>query len=378
MKSKRVSLFVFAVAAVLAAVGVGLLVTSPSQRPEAVADVTEVQTAATRVPGLTVARRVVRDRIEVPGVVKPIRRVLLAAEVDGRVVSLGAREHERVRAGQLIVQLDDKIRKVALERAEAAVVRTRSTHRLAGLALDRLRQLFGQGVSSQAELDRATSEERAAFGALGEAEAMRKEASELLAKTTIRAPFDGVLNGFDLEVGDRLQIGGRIGEVIDLSQVEIEIGVTDKQVIALQPGDPVTFAVGVYPGRSLHGTIRRIGSALNATTRKFPVEVIADNADGLLLPGMIARVACEVGDGHPVMRIPRQATQEEFGLTYVFVLEDEDDRLVARRRRVEVRPVPFRPAELQVTEGIEPGERIAASNLRDLSDGVRVVIEASR
>lgn len=376
MQSKRVSLVVLTVAGALTLAGVALMATSSRQQTtEAAAELSQPQTAAVRVSPLTVTRRFVRDQVEVPGVIKPIRRVVLSAEIDGRIAAIGAREHEPVEADQVIVQLDDTIRKAALGRAEAAVLRTRSSHRLAQLELDRLRNLFDQGVSSEAELDRATSEERATFGALGEAEAMLAEARELVKKTTIRAPFDGILNDFDLEVGDRLNTGGHIGEVIDLARVEIEVGVTDAEVIALRPRDGVEFVVGVYPGRRFRGTIRHIGSALDATTRKFPVEVVADNPDGLLLPGMVTRVTCEVGDEQPVIRIPREAALEEFGVSYVFVLEGDGARTVARRKRVVVRSVPFRPALLEVAEGLQGDERIAAAGLRDLRDGMAVAIE---
>jgi membrane fusion protein (multidrug efflux system) len=331
-----------------------------------------------RVPALKVVRRSERNRIEVPGGVKPIRRVLLAAQTAGRIEALGAQEHDVVRAGQVILGLEDTIHKAAVNRTEAAVTRTRAAHRLAELELERHERLFRQGVASAAELDRARSEERATFGALGEAEAMLDEARELLTKTTIRAPFDGVLTAFDREVGDRVEIGEQIAEVIDISRVEIEIGVTDREIVALAAGDPVDFEVDVYPGRHFEGKIRRLGSALDPETRKFPVEVEADNPDRLLLSGMVARVSTEIGDEDPVIRLPRQAIIEEFGLSYVFVLSGPADSLIARRQAVRVRAVPFQPSQLQVIEGIEEGQQIAASNLRDLSDGLPVALEEFR
>lgn len=375
MRSKRVSLVVFGCAAVLAVTGVVLMTTAPrSQSTEAEAGVTRALDYV-RVPALRVVLRAVRDRIEVPGLIKPIRSVSLAAEVAGPVAAIGAAEHAPVQAGQTIVQLDDKLRQAALDRAKAAVARTRSTHRLAELDLERQRQLFEKGVSSQAEMDRAVSEERATLGALQEAEAALVEAEELLAKTTIRAPFDGILTSFDLEVGDRVEVGRTIGEVIDLDRVEIEVGVTDKEIVALTGGDPVTFEVGVYPGRLFEGRIRRVGSALDAAMHKFPVEIVADNPAGVLLPGMVCEVRAEIGDERPVLRIPRQATVEEFGLTYVFVLRRNDDHYVAERRRVAVRPVPFRPALLEVADGVVDGEIIVASNVRDVADGLPVTAQ---
>jgi RND family efflux transporter MFP subunit len=377
MKLNRVSLVVTAVAALLGASGVLLIATAPrTQVSEAAIDASVEDYL--HVAGLRLGATPTRDRIEVPGVIQPIRRVALAAEVSGRLSAVGAAEHSVVAAGQMILQLDQALPQAAVDRSQAAVLRTRSTHRLAELDLERQRSLFDRGVSSQAELDRAVSQERATLGALREAEATLVEAEELLAKSTIRAPFDGVLTNFDLEVGDRVDVGSPIGEVLDLGQVEIEIGVTDREIVALQPGDAATFEIGAFPNRVFAGRVRAIGSALDATTRKFPVEVVADNPEGVLLPGMVARVACEIGDERAVLRLPRQATTEEFGLSYVFVLVPEDDHLVVRRRRVALRPVAFRPAEVEVAGGLEAGEWIVAANLRDVSDGLRVVLEEPR
>lgn len=376
MTSRRVTVVVSLAAAILAAGGLMLFVTAPRQEA-AVSDGAAEQQVAIRVPAARVARRAAREQIEISGVIQPFRTVVLAAEVNGRVAARGAREHEAVTAEQPLLQLEDTIRRAAVDRAEAAVVRARSEHRLAELELARQRRLYAKGVSSEAERDRVASTERAAFGALGEAEAMLVEARELLAKTTVRAPFDGVLSDFDVEVGDRLEVGQRIGEVIDLAQVKIEIGVSGAQVIAVRPGEAVALALDVYPGRAFPGAIRSLGSATDPATRKFPIEVVAPNSDGLLLPGMVARAALAVGGATPVIRISRQATLEEFGLTYVFVLEADADRLVARRRRIAVRPVAFRPAEFEVLEGLADGEQIATGKLRDLRDGALVAVETA-
>jgi RND family efflux transporter MFP subunit len=230
-------------------------------------------------------------------------------------------------------------------------------------------------VTSQAEVDRAASEERSTYGAAAEARALRAEAAELLAKTVVRAPFAGVLNDFDLEVADQVKAGMRIGELIDISRVEVDVGATEAELRVLRPGDAVQVQTDMHPERAVGGTIERIASAAHLVSRKFPVKVVAGNTAGLLLPGMVVRVVADAGDEEPRLWVPKQATVEEFGVSYVFVLRPVDDRLVAERRTITARPVAFRPAEVEVTSGLEHGERIAAGNLRELRDGTPVVIE---
>ena len=97
--------------------------------------------------------------------------------------------------------------------------------------------------------------------------------------------------------------------------------------------------------------------------------------DGRLMPGMIARVAFFLGDGSRMTVIPRDATVEEFGLRFVYVVASENGsrQLVARRRRVEVRALPFRPSEFEVTSGLSEGQEIATSGVRGLRDGTPVL-----
>jgi RND family efflux transporter MFP subunit len=376
MAANRFRLILYGCAVALALTGAALMVSSPRRNTTpAAAELSQAPASFVRVPALTVTSQFMRERATTSGIAKPIRSVTLVAEVDGKIVELGSREHEPVSAGQAIVRLDDAIRKAALDRAEAAVLRAQSAHRLAELDLDRQKQLFAKGATSQADLDRAISEERATRGAVQEAEAMRTEAREYLARTLIHAPVDGVLTSFDLEVGDRLQPGSKIGDVIDVSEIEIEIGVTSEQLVALRRGDRVEVDVAVFPDRAFTGSVRQIGSAVDPTTRKFPVEIVIPNPQRLLLPGMVANVTLEIGDEQPAIRIPREATQEEFGLTYVFVLKPRDGHHVAERRRVSVRPIAFRPSLLQVVEGLEENETIAAGQLRNLRDGLLVSVE---
>lgn len=375
MPRKRVNLMVSTLAASLAVAGVALLASTPDD-PAAVAEVTAPARAAARVPELEVAAAPVRDAVEVSGVVEPIRRVVLTAEVPGRIAALGARAHDAVQAGQMIVQLDDSLLGAALARADGALLRARSADRLAQLELERFRSLETRGVVSAAELDRAANDERAARGALAEAEALRREAAELLARATVRAPFDGVLNDLPHEVGDRLDVGARIGEVLDLAEVEVHVGVSEREIVALRPGDPVTLTVEVHAGQRFPAVIRRVASARDDVTRKFPVEVVAANPARRLLPGMVARVGLQASEERTAIRIPRHATLEEFGVTYVYVLEAGADGPVARRRRIGVRPVAFRPTEVEVVDGLAPGERIAAGNLRSLADGMAVARES--
>ena len=189
------------------------------------------------------------------------------------------------------------------------------------------------------------------------------------------APFAGVLRSFRVEQGEYVREGQALGELLDLETARVVIGLSDRQIVVVRSGQPVEVAVEAYPGESFAGSILRVGAASDPSSRKFPVEVELPNPEGRLLPGMIATVAFDLGPEQPRTLIPREASGEEFGLRFVWVVEQEEGEggaLMARRRRVEVRALPFRPAEFEVLSGLAEGEKIALTGTRQLREGERV------
>lgn len=317
-----------------------------------------------------------RLRARLAGVLEARRDVALFSETHGKALAIGAEELDRVKAGQVLVRVDPTLARVALERAEAAVERAESELELAQLNLERRRSLVERQVSSEADLDVAENAQRIAASALRDGRAMRDEARDQLAKKVISAPFDGVLRSFSVEVGEYVRDGQQLADLLDLSAVRMTVGVSDRQVVRVRPGADVEVEVEALPGERFAGRVLRVGSATDADTRKFPVEVEVENPDGRLLPGMVARVTLDLGDEREVLLVPRDATIDEFGLRFVYVLEPDGAGSVARRRRIQVRDVAFRPGVLQVDEGLAAGEMIATTGMRQLSDGASVDVRA--
>ena len=327
---------------------------------------------ALTVDALQVQRRARPVMAEIPSSLKPVRAVSVAAEVEGRVVSVDAVEHAPIEAGATLLRLDPTLLEAAVRRAEAALVRASASRRFAKLELERQRGLAERRIASPAELDRAEREERTSWAVVADAEASLSEARAWLEKTRIRAPFAGVVSWLDLEVGAYLRPGDRVAEIVDISGIEIEVGVTDRQVVALHAGDRVQVEVDVWPGEEFTGEIYRIGRAADDQTQQYPVEILLPNPEEQLLPGMLGLVKLRVGADRRVLQLPRRAVTREFEVDYVFVLVPSADGRRVERRRIVTRGVPFRPDLLEVTQGLESGEWLAVSRVRELREGQRV------
>ena len=320
-----------------------------------------------------VARREIGSiTAELSAVLAPIRSVVVAAEVAGQVVAVNAEEHERVEAGAVLIEIERAFLEVAVERARAQLLSAKAAHGLAVTELERQHGLAEREIASEAQLDRASNQERAGYAALLDARAALSDARTRLEKTAITAPFAGVVNSLDLEPGAYLQPGQAVVELLDLSAIEVEFGVTDREVVALQVGDPVSLRVDVFPEEWFAGSIAQVGSAADERTRKYPVQAHVPNPDGRLLAGMLGKVRFSVGNSSPAIWIPRRALQREFELDYLFVLEGDSSTPLVERRRVKTRPVPFRPGLIEVIEGLGDGGRVVVSGVRELREGQRV------
>ncbi len=362
---------VLVVSLVLLVVG-GSVMYATAEDPQTVsaagAESTQIEVSTLRIESYAI-----RPRAEASVMLEPRRQVELFSETSGRVIEVGAEELERVEEGLVLVRLDPLLAKVAVEKAEAAVARSQSELALAQSNLKRRSSLADRKVVSHSALDDAQNAERIASAALRESMAARDEAHDQLEKKEMRAPFSGVLRSFPIEIGEYVRQGEQIAELLDVSTARATVGLADREIVAVRAGESVRLAVEAYPNERFEGKIIHVGAAADEKTKKFPVEVEVPNEQGRLLPGMVARVHLDLGK--PISRtvVPRDATVHEFGLRFVFVVvEETPGAFVARRRRVIVRELPFRPAEYEVVEGLEIGEEVATTGIRQLSDGTPV------
>ncbi len=361
-----VRLILLVVGGGLFAAGMLLFAAAPEQERT-----TEVATDAAlrEVATQRVVEREVQARAVFSGVLEARRTVKLFAETNGPVLSLGAEELDRVESGAALVAIDPVLARVELERARATLARAESELALATSNLERRSELAARNVLSDSVLDDAENRERVAAASVREARAMVRRAREDLDNKTVRAPFAGELRSLPVEAGEYVREGQVLAELVDLATARMKIGVADREIVVLAPGQAVSLRVEAFDDEVFAGTVLRVGSSADPETRRFPVEIEVDNASGRLLPGMVGEV--EVALGAPVARtlVPREATLEEFGLRFVWVVEEGAAGLVAKQRRVVARAVAFHPEAFEVVEGLTAGEEIAITGVRELRDG---------
>jgi membrane fusion protein (multidrug efflux system) len=378
-RSARMRWIALGVAGCLIAASVWLNATSPDstadEREETVTQGTGGSRPVLTVDAYLVSASSARNVVEVAGILAARRMVDIAAEIEGRVERVAAQDHTHVDAGELLVELDSSLHEAAVMRTSAALLRAQAGDRLAKAELSRQSDLSARGASSSSALDKAESEAAISSAQVAESKAALVEARTRLAKARIEAPFAGIVGAMGVDPGAYLRPGDPIAQLADLSEMEIEVGVGEQEILSLRDADRVRVAVDAVPGQWFDGRIDRTGRLPDPKTRKYPVPVRVPNPDEQLLPGMLGTVRFELGEERAAIRVPRRAVVREFDLEHVFVLkrtEGTEDEATVERRRVVSRRIGFRPDLLELTSGLEAGERIAISGIQALADGVRV------
>jgi multidrug efflux system membrane fusion protein len=274
--------------------------------------------AATTLPRVSVqqsrARALTRE-IVVSARTEPNRRVELRAETEGRVVALGAERGAAVRAGELIVALDLRDREARLEE-------TRTLIAYAEQQFEAARELKAERFVSDTHLAELASR-------VASARAARESVELEIANTTIVAPFDAVLQDRLVELGDYVNAGDAVAELVDTDPLVVVGEVSERDVHELAIGK-VGFARRLG-GAPIEGRIRYLAPVADAGTRTFRVELAIANGGAELRAGMTAelRLAAEEITAH--LLSPALLTLDDAGTVGVKSVNAHD--------RVEFHPV---------------------------------------
>jgi RND family efflux transporter MFP subunit len=301
----------------------------------------------------------------ISGSLQPERRADLRAEVAAVVLQILKDNGETVRAGDLLVRLDDTAIRDSLGSAEEALRASTQAFEQSERQLQRLKTLQLQGMSSMQALEDAEVRRNNAQSDQVAARSRVVSARQQLQRTGVRAPFDGVVSERKASVGDTVQIGKELMKVMDPASLRFEGLVSADRMQELKLGQAVSFRVNGYPQGEFSGRVRRIDAAANATTRQVAVTV--DFAD----PAHVPRVAGLFAEGRiesarsQVLMVAEPALVRSGEAVHVW--RARDGRLA--RTAVKVGDRDPRSGEVPVLEGLAAGDRILRSPGSGLIDG---------
>lgn len=296
------------------------------------------------------------------GTLRSRQGVMLKPEVSGRIARLGFHDGQRVRIGQLLVQLDDSLQLAQLKQAEAQAGIARTN-------LQRNRELVAQNFISQSAVDQSAAN-------LEVAEAQVALAKAQLARMKIFAPFDGVVGIRSVNVGDYVKDGADLVNIEDLSSVWVDFRLPERYMARLKAGQEVEVTLDALPDRQFTGRVDALDSALDANGRSVLVRARLANAGGQFRAGMYARARVVFDVRERALVVPEEALVPAGDKQYVFkVVDGPDGGKVSRR--VEARIGQRVPGKVELLDGVKEGDVIIVAGQARLARGesqpVRIV-----
>jgi membrane fusion protein (multidrug efflux system) len=290
------------------------------------------------------------EKIATVGTVLANEEVDIRSETSGKIGRVYFDEGSRVQKGDMLVKIDDT-------EQQAQLLRARSRRALAEQQETRAREMFSQRLVSDADYDRAKSE-------LDVAKAEEKVVEAQIDKTSIRAPFGGVIGLRYVSEGGYISPATRIATLQDNQQVKIDFSVPEKYSARIKEGDPINFTV---PGSSrvYTGTIYALESRIDPATRTLRVRALAPNTDGALFAGAFANVDVLLGEKEALM-IPAYALVPDLKGQKVFVYRGGKavPQTVEAGTRTDQR--------VEITLGLQAGDTLITSAVLQLRPGAAV------
>lgn len=297
------------------------------------------------------------------------RQVTVAAQLPGIIARYEADVGDRVNAGRLLIQIDPVDYQLALEEAEANLIAVQAQLDSAAKAFKRFQNLLPRKVISSDNYEKAEAAFKAAQAQEVRAKVGIKVAKERLKKTRLTSPFSGLVAERRIEVGQMIGAGVPLMTLVDLNPIRVKVFLTERDYVHLDRNDPVLIKVEAYPERLFKGRIDRIGITADARTNTFAVEILADNRNLVLKPGLSARVYLTTRVLKDVILIPQNAVLYRDKGTDVFILVEG--------KMAEVRSIKLgrtKGAFIQVLEGLNPGEQLIIEGQHYLKSGDKIRI----
>lgn len=280
--------------------------------------------------------------------------VKVLAEVEGRVLTLHAEEGDRVRKGQILATLvpDD-------ERINVTKAQLKQSN--AGLAYERARDLLDKELISREAYDKLEIDYRIAEQELAEAE-------WALSKTSIRAPFSGLLTQRMTQVGQHVQIGDEVFQVTDFETLITRIYLPERDVVGLTEGRAVRIRLNAAEGVAFAGRIRQISPIVDTATGTIKITVEADEHPVDVRPGSFVTVDIVRETRSDALLVPREAVLRELQKAHVFVASDN----IAEKRTV---TLGLEEGDyVEALAGVAAGESVIVAGQGGLKDGSPVKV----
>jgi len=333
--------------------------TSAGQKPDAAKPAAQPAAQAAKPMGLPVKAVPVKvgkvsDEVTAVGTLLAEESVIIRPEIDGRIVGLHFQEGQAVTAGTRLVSIDGS-------EFEAQAAAVRADLKTEEQRLARTGELHQQNFISKDALD-------VQLGTVDRLKARLAEAESRVAKTVIRAPFSGTVGLRMISPGAYVKAGADVVRLESIGTIKADFRIPELYMSKVRPNQEVVIRLDAYQGEDFRGRVYAVEPVVDERTRTVLMRARVPNKSNKLKPGMFVRVAVTMATRPDAIVVPEQALWPQGQDNFVFRVVD--GKAVLTKVTIGNR----QPGEVEITQGLGPGDTVVTEGQIKLRDGAPVMV----
>ena len=294
----------------------------------------------------------------------------LGFRVGGKLVRRQAEPGQRVKAGQVLAQLDPQDFKLAADAGRAQVTAALTNRDLVAAEYKRFKALRDQNFISGAELERREATLKAAQAQLDQAQAQLSGQGNQASYTTLLADVSGVVTAVDAEVGQVVTAGASVLRIAQDGPRDVVFSVPEDRAGLLKLGAGVDVRAWTSTS-ALKGVVREVAASADPVTRTFQVKVALSAQDNLALGSTVTVIPQVPGNASPqVIKLPTSALRQDGNATAVWVLDAPS--MTVKLQKIQIATADGN--DVVVASGLQPGMQVVSEGVHVLSPGQKVTI----
>lgn len=299
--------------------------------------------------------------LELQGSVQTKQNVLIYPEMPGQLVRIYVKEGQYVKKGQILAKIDDGGLSNQLAQVQAQAALAETTYK-------RQKRLWEQKIGSEIQFLQTKTNYEAQTNAVSQ---LKRQ----LAKSTITAPFSGVIDDVMKEQGTVVApgMGSEVFRIVNLKDMYIETDVPESYITAVKRGKKVEVEFPIL-GEKMTSQIRQAGNFINPANRTFKVEVGVPNKEGKIKPNLTAKLKINDYSNENAILIPQSIISENAsGEQYIFIVENVNGD-VGEAKQTIIKTGKTQGDVIEVLSGVENGTKIIVEGARSVKNGQEVKI----
>ncbi|MCM8792753.1 MAG: efflux RND transporter periplasmic adaptor subunit [Candidatus Omnitrophica bacterium] len=323
------------------------------------------------------------DILPVMGTIKADIEVELKFEIEGIIKSINFKEGEKIKKGDIIAQLEPKDMELKLEYARNKKASAKANYEANLKKLETYQKLYEAGAIIKSKLEEIQLSCESSKYEFQTAEAEEKLAENVLKKTQLYAPLDGIMGPREVEEGEFVTPQDKIGSLLKIDSVVVEAGIVERDINKVKVGQNAKVYVDAYPDIVFEGKVDKLLPVVEGKSRTLTAKIKVNNPQRLLIPGMFSRSEIVIIELKDAFIIPSVALiPAGKGMMLVSVISPESIETtqesiqtgIVQLRRVEIGYITS--DYVQITKGLYENDLVVLEAQGELQDNTKVHITA--